>query len=155
MESGELVLSSIYAPAGNPEKNGKARAIEIKAAWLNSLRKYVDKRLNASRRIVLCGDFNVPDHPEIPKPQDSRQLQLLSQLGFVDLYRHLHPKKKGNNYGFDLHQPPVSRLSRALGTRSVAAVLRRAWVDLDYRQAIPGHGEWKWARSAPLIVDIG
>ena len=54
-----LVLSSIYAPAGNPVRNGKAQAIAIRAAWLKGLREHVEERLDASKRIVLCGDFNV------------------------------------------------------------------------------------------------
>ena len=67
---------------------------------------------------------------------------------------HRHQNKKGLTYRFDLHKPPISRLSLVFGTNSVASVLKCAWVDLDYRKAIPGYPEWKWASSAPLIIDI-
>ena len=150
----ELTLSSVYAPAGNPAVNGKTRAIEIRAAWLESLRKHVEKRLDTTRCIVLCGDFNVLDHLDLSNGEDNRQLKLLSQSGFVDLYRYLHQDKNGHTFEFDLHKPPTSRLSRVFGTHSVASSLDCACVDLNYRQPIPGHEQWKWARSAPLIVDI-
>lgn len=146
-----LVLSSVYAPAGNPVRNGKAQAIAIRAAWLKGLREHVEERLDASKRIALCGDFNVS---HLSNGEDRRQLERLSRSGFEDLYRHRHPHGKGYTYGFDLHKPPVTRLSRVFGTHGVASTLKCAWVDLDYRNAIPGHGGWIWARSAPLIVDI-
>ncbi len=61
--------------------------------------------------VRLCGDFNVS---VLSNGEDSRQLELLSQSGFEDLYRLRHMNKKSLTYEFDLHKPPVSRLSRGV-----------------------------------------
>ena len=152
LKVGDLVISSIYAPYGNPTKNGQAKAVAIRAAWLKCLRMYVRECLAGWNRVLLCGDFNVSNPQAARNREDARQLAQLVEAGFVDLYPHRHPDKSGNTYGWDLHRPPTSRLSRILGTRSVASTLLNVCVDLDYRKAIPGHGTW--TKSAPLIVDI-
>ena len=55
----DLEFSSVYALYGNPEKDGKALAIERKIAWLKLLREHVASRSVRSRKCILAGDFNV------------------------------------------------------------------------------------------------
>ena len=53
-------------------------------------------------------------------------MKLLSESGFVDLYRHRHRYRKGCTDGFDLHKLPTSRLSRIFGSRTVVSTRRAA-----------------------------
>ena len=140
MDFGELVVASIYVPADKKRR----------ATWLRFLREYVDEHLDASKRIVLCGDFNVNER--VATRDERLQLELLT--GFVDLYRCLHPREDGFNFGSDPRGPVTTRLNRVFGTKSVASALQCAWVDLEYRNRIPDLKDGSWTKSAPLIVDI-
>ena len=105
---GNLVVSSVYAPYGNPKKRGFAGALAHKVAWLDPLIGHLRERRTASDRVVLCGDFNVlPDVPAKPgildrTSQEKRRLQALLGTGFVDLYRSVNPSlDPGFNYDFN------------------------------------------------------
>ena len=156
---GDLVVSSVYAPFGNPNVNGTAGALEIKLAWLDRLAKYLAERRTGSGRSVLCGDFNVlPDVPERPgvlncTPQEKRRLQAILKAGFVDLYRQVNPSG-GYNHWSNLPSIPPTRLQLVLGNENVADSLVGACVDLEYRaplEELPGR---TLPSSAPVIVEL-
>ena len=142
IEVGELIISSIYVPAK------KQRRI----AWLHDLTKYVDSQLDATKRVVLCGDFNVNE--KAATRDERRQLELLSDIGYNDLYYRLHPHGDGFNFGNNPSKPVTSRLNRILGTRHIAEAVRCVWVDLKYRGPILGMNDRDWTKSAPLIADL-
>ena len=145
---GDLVVSSVYAPYGNPKANGIAGALKLKLAWLDRLTQYVAERGIGSGLSVLCGDFNVlPDAPEKPgvlscTPEEKRRLKAIRDTGFVDLYRQVNPSDEGFNYRSNLRSIPPARLQLVLGSESVAASVVGAWV-----------GEYR-GQCAPVIVEL-
>lgn len=158
---GDLEFSSVYAPYGNPGKNGFDGALELKITWLKRMREHLGKRPTCSGRCILAGDFNVVSDGEPHEKKlghttaERNELDRILGLGFVDLYRCRHPDcQEGWNYGFDIHKPVATRLHRILGTGAVANQVHEAWVDLDYRDEIPELQGCKWAQAAPLIVDL-
>ena len=156
---GDLAVSSVYAPFGNPRVRGTAGALAYKVAWLDRLIAHLEERRIAWDRSVLCGDFNVL--PDVPAkrgvlnrtPEEKERLQTLQDLGFVDLYRR-RSSDEGLNYGFNWLLPPTSRLQLTLGTESVAAVTASVRVDLEYRAAVDELPGRTWPASAPMIVDL-
>ena len=159
---GDLVVSSVYAPFGNPKKRGFAGALAHKVAWLDRLIGHLRERRTASNRTVLCGDFNVlPDAP--PKSGilnrtsvEKGRLQALLGTGFVDLYRSVNPSlDPGFNYDFNPRLPPTARLQLILGSEVVAESVECACVDLEYRAPLDELPGRTWPSSAPLIVDLG
>ena len=68
VEIAGLLVSSVYAPYGNPNKWEKElgnrrlaheRAIDVRVAWLRRLREHLHEKGYAGRDSLLCGDFNV------------------------------------------------------------------------------------------------
>lgn len=158
---GHLVVSSVYAPYGDPKRRGRAGALKYKVAWLDRLIEHLQAQRIASGRSVLCGDFNVlPDVP--PKrgvlnctPDEKERLRAILETGFVDLYKPVDPLSgEGLNYGFDPNSQPTARLQLMLGSESMADSVASAWVDLQYRKPVDGLPGRKWPASAPLIVDL-
>ena len=132
---GDLVVSSVYAPYGNPKVNGTAGALALKLDWLDRLTNHLAKRRIGSARSVLCGDFNVlPDVPEKPRvlgctPDEKRRLQAIREMGFHDLWcANPNPSDQGFNYRSNLPAIPPARLQLVLGSESVAASVVSAWV---------------------------
>ena len=151
----DLVVSSVYAPWGDPKTNKFAGALALKLAWLDRLIRHVDETRADRGHSVLCGDFNVlPDGPESRRlGQTPEERQRLRALGFADLSRSARPRDEGLNYGFNPLEPPTSRLQLLLGSEDVANSVRTACVDLKYRRQLkelPGKG----SPSAPVIVEL-
>lgn len=157
-----LELSSVYAPWGKIE--GRAR----KLAWLKSLREHVAATHQQSDRRVLCGDFNVvPDdrdtstgarNPNALNFTDEERCELsaLLNVGFVDLYAHLHPHGGDRftywNYRWNRDSLRYGvRLDLILGTWGVADRVRDVQVDMDYRKPIDG---LRPSECAPVIADL-
>ena len=159
---GDVVVSSVYAPYGNPAVRGTDGAIAYKVAWLDRLIAHLQERGVGSDRSVLCGDFNVlPDVPEKPgvpncTPEEQQRLQAILGTGFVDLYRCVNPlPDEGLNYGFNPRVPPTARLQLVLAGERVAASASDVWVDEEYRAVIDELGNRTWPASAPVIADLG
>lgn len=162
VRSGDLEFSSVYAPYGNPRKNGFDGALERKIEWMNHLVDHLGMHRERAEQRVLAGDFNVVTEGKArPRTLNHTRaerdaLARVMELGFVDLHRHRHPEgDNGYNYGFDTNKPVTSRLHRILGTDAVARRVREAWVDLEYRQPIEGLTSSRWPQGAPVIVDLG
>lgn len=132
---GDLVVSSVYAPFGNPAVRGTAGALAYKAAWLDRLIAHLEERGVGSDRSVLCGDFNVLLDVGATSgvlnctPEEQERLQAILGTGFVDLYRRVNPASEGLNYGFNPKLPPTTRLQLILGSEGVAASASEVWVD--------------------------
>ena len=158
---GDLVVSSVYAPYGNPKKCGIAGALAYKVAWLDRLIGHLGERRTISDYSVLCGDFNVlPDVPAKPgvlnlTSEEKERLQAILDTGFVDLYRRVNPSSDpGFNYDFNPRLPPTARLQLILGSESVAESMVSARVDLEYRGLVDELPGRTWPASAPVIVDL-
>ncbi|MXX74817.1 MAG: hypothetical protein F4210_04275 [Holophagales bacterium] len=158
---GDLVVSSVYAPFGDPKRRGRAGALAYKVAWLGRLIAHLKEQRTGRDRLVLCGDFNVL--PDVPAKRgvlnctsdEKKQLQEILDTGFVDLYKPVGPLSgAGLNYGFNPKLAPTARLQLVLGSKSMADSVASAWVDLEYRRPVDGLPGRKWPASAPLIVDL-
>ncbi|MDE2921335.1 MAG: endonuclease/exonuclease/phosphatase family protein [Acidobacteriota bacterium] len=158
---GDLVVSSVYAPYGNPAVRGKEGALAYKVAWLDRLIAHLKGRRIESDRSLLCGDFNVL--PDVPAERgvlnctldEQKRLQTILETGFVDLYRRVNPvPEPGLNYGFNRRLPPTTRLQLVLGSESIADSVASERVDLEYRAPVDGLPGRTWPASAPVIVDF-
>jgi exodeoxyribonuclease III len=98
LEFERFYLVSCYVP------HSSNRLAYRVSEWDVDFRKYL-KSLRAKKHVILCGDFNVA-HKEIdvhdPKKrtgsmgftmEERMEFSRLLKVGFVDAYRHLHPKK--------------------------------------------------------------
>ena len=92
-------LINIYVPNGNPIGTEK---YEYKIYWYNSFIKKIKKTLEKNRNIIIGGDFNViPEEIDVYdykryendalfKLEIRKKFRELINLGFQDIYRHLH-----------------------------------------------------------------
>ena len=158
---GDLVVSSVYAPYGDPKTNGSAGALELKIAWLRRLTAHVKARRMASDCSLLCGDFNVlPDEPPAKRvlnrtPEEQQRLAEVRAAGYEDLYALHEPWDPGFNYEFNPREPPTSRLQLLLGSKRVADSVVCARVDLEHRAQLAELRNQTWPSCAPVIVDLG
>jgi exodeoxyribonuclease III len=95
-----VIVSSIYAPNGNPQPGPK---FNYKLAWLNRLAAHAADLYAADVPVVLAGDYNVvpTDRDIYPtkswakdaliQPESRAALRRLLEQGWVDAIRKLHP----------------------------------------------------------------
>jgi exodeoxyribonuclease III len=95
-----VIVSSIYAPNGNPQPGPK---FNYKLAWLNRLAAHAAKLYAADVPVVLAGDYNVvpTDRDIYPtkswtkdalvQPDSRAAFRRLLEQGWVDAIRALHP----------------------------------------------------------------
>ena len=121
-----LVLASVYVP---PHPFTKKRI-----GWLGDLEKFAGDLLGRSCHVVVCGDFNVNDR--IVTVEEKRCLANLEDTGLVDLYRRHCGDDEGFNFGRIKDGPMRARLNRMFGSAPVAAAVKCAFVDQDYRCAV-------------------
>jgi len=155
---GDLSVISLYLPSGSssPERQAaKFRFMEVFFPHLRGLRA-------EGREIVVCGDWNIA-HKEIDlKNWKSNQknsgflpeerawmTQVLDGLGWVDVYRRLHPEATGEAYTW-------------WSNRGQAWAKNVGW-RIDYQVATPGLAataraaavfkETRFSDHAPLTID--
>ncbi len=98
-----FTLANIYAPSGQRDHS----RLDFKLGFCDLLLQECRRRLAAGTEIVLCGDFNIA-HQEIDlhNPQANRRtsgflpverdwIDRFLQHGFADIYRELHPERRG------------------------------------------------------------
>ena len=149
---------SVYQPSGSSGEERQAAKFRFLAEFLPHLKKLK----KSGREIVICGDFNIA-HKEIDlKNWKSNQknsgflpeervwlTQLFDDVGFVDVYRKLHPETTGECYtwwsqrGAAYEKNVGWRLDYQITTPGIAAAAKRASVFKEQR----------FSDHAPLIVD--
>ncbi len=160
VEIGGLRISSLYAPYGPPksklgdERPKHERAIERRVAWLNRLRDNIAAEGYCREKSLLCGDFNVKFKTDGRRENDcfysqneEDALQELTDLGFCDLYRKMHPNEKGRTRGYDENPEGTARLHLILASESLAQGCRRVWLDCN-------RDLWPRPDAPPLIADL-
>jgi exodeoxyribonuclease-3 len=155
---GNLIVISAYFPSGSsaPERQ------EAKFRFLDLFMPHIEALKKEGCEIILCGDINIA-HKEIdlknwkgniknsgflPEERDW-MTQLFDRVGFVDVYRHLHPNTEDECYTW-------------WSQRGQAYAKNVGW-RIDYQIATPAIGSKaqrveiykseKFSDHAPLIVD--
>jgi exodeoxyribonuclease-3 len=145
---GDLIVSSIYLPNGNPQPGPK---FDYKLAWFERLIQHAQAHAKRPQPVILAGDYNVVptnDSADIysakswlndallqPESRDAYR-RLLAQ-GWIDAIQHLHPGEPMYTF-WDYFR---NRWERNAGLRidhlllnaEAAARLRQAGVDRAVR----------------------
>ena len=155
---GNLIVISAYFPSGSsaPERQ------EAKFRFLDLFMPHIEALKKEGLDIILCGDINIA-HKEIDLknwkgniknsgflPEEREWMtQLFDRVGFVDVYRHLHPNTEDECYTW-------------WSQRGQAYAKNVGW-RIDYQIATPAIGtkaqrveiykSEKFSDHAPLIVD--
>ena len=155
---GNLIVISAYFPSGSsaPERQ------EAKFRFLDLFMPHIEALKKEGLEIILCGDINIA-HKEIDLknwkgniknsgflPEEREWMtQLFDRVGFVDVYRHLHPNAEDECYTW-------------WSQRGQAYAKNVGW-RIDYQIATPAIGSKaqrveiykseKFSDHAPLIVD--
>lgn len=155
---GDLSVISVYCPSGSssPERQ------EAKFRFMDEFAPHLHQLINEGRELVICGDWNIA-HKEIDLknwksnqknsgflPEERAWMTLLfEQMGWVDVYRRLHPETTGEAYTW-------------WSNRGQAWANNVGW-RIDYHVATPGiaakaksaaiYKEERFSDHAPLIIN--
>ena len=130
---GDLSVISLYLPSGSSGEHRQASKFRFLDAFLPQLKKL----RKAGREVVLCGDWNIA-HREIDLknwkgnlknsgflPEERAWMtQIFDELGWVDVYRRLHPEATDASYTW-------------WSNRGQARAKNVGW-RIDYQIATPG-----------------
>ena len=155
---GNLSVVSLYLPSGSSGEHRQA----AKFAFMEHFYPHLARQAKSGREVVLCGDWNIA-HREIDLknwksnqknsgflPEERAWLsKVFDELGWVDVYRRLHPEATGEAYTW-------------WSNRGQAWAKNVGW-RIDYHIATPGiaatataasvYKEQRFSDHAPLIVD--
>lgn len=157
----DLRIIGIYAPNGNPVDSEK---FTYKLAWLDRLKKRLEKLREDEVPVAIGGDFNIiPEEKDCFDPKawqddalfrlESRQkLRALLNLGYTDAFR-VHNSQTGQYTFWDYQggawpQDKGIRIDHFLLSPSVADRLRACTIDKGPR------GLEKASDHTPIIVEI-
>ena len=153
----DFSLISLYAPSGSssPERQ------EAKFRFMDRFFLHLEKLMASGREYVICGDWNIA-HREIDLknwrsnqknsgflPEERAWLsRVFDELGWVDVYRKLHPDTTGESYTW-------------WSNRGQAWQNNTGW-RIDYQIATPGmagkavsaeiYRETRFSDHAPLTI---
>lgn len=149
---------SVYKPSGSSGEERQA----AKFRFLEEFLPHLKKLRKGGGEFVICGDFNIA-HREIDLknwksnqknsgflPEERAWLsRVFEEVGFVDVYRTLHPEATGESYtwwsnrGAAYEKNVGWRLDYQIATPGIAACARKAAIYKDER----------FSDHAPLIID--
>jgi exodeoxyribonuclease III len=159
----DLAFTTVYCPNG---KDVTHDDFPRKLDWFDSLLRYWSAH-RVERQAVLCGDFNV-----VPTALDSwrgdqaagrifhtgderQRFSALLDAGLIDLYRAFHPERRAFSWwdhrGGAFHKGEGLRIDLMLGTPALAARVRGAEIDRDFRKKQNGLIP---SDHAPVYVDL-
>jgi exodeoxyribonuclease-3 len=160
--AGPLSVVSLYVPSGSSSEERQQAKFRFMDQFWPQLQSLARKAKRDKREIVLCGDWNIA-HREIDLknwksnqknsgflPEERAWLtRVFEDLGWVDVYRRLHPETTGDAYTW-------------WSNRGQAWAKNVGW-RIDYQIATPGLAErvrhaavfktQRFSDHAPLIVD--
>jgi len=144
---GDVRVLSAYVPNGRVVGSD---AYDYKLAWLDRLRRHLERHWSPEERLVLCGDFNVaPDDTDVAHPEmwaetvlcheeARRALRQVVDWGLSDILRLRHPEGGVFTWwDYRLLSFPKNdglRLDHIFATKPLAAVSQHAWVDREERK---------------------
>lgn len=100
MDFEEFSLINVYMPSGT---TGSERQ-NFKYEWLDDFQSYIDNLKKTLPNLVICGDFNIANHPiDIHNPVSNKNssgflpeerdwLTKFYESGFIDAFRSLNPE---------------------------------------------------------------
>ncbi|MDP2963307.1 MAG: exodeoxyribonuclease III [Sulfurimicrobium sp.] len=155
---GNLSVISLYLPSGSSSEERQ----QVKFYFLERFLPHLCELRASGREIILCGDWNIA-HKEIDLknwksnqknsgflPEERAWLtHVFDQVGWVDVYRRLHPEATGEAYTW-------------WSNRGQAWAKNVGW-RIDYQIATPGvagkalraavYKEQRFSDHAPLSID--
>lgn len=121
-----LDLAGVHVPCSGRDST--------RAAYLKGLLEAARERV--SRPFVLLGDFNLGRHrlDETGETfQNTPALGKLATLGYIDVWRHLHPE--GREYSWYSHEANGFRIDHAFVSPVLAGAVESAWFSHEERDA--------------------
>ena len=152
----DFSVVSLYLPSGSSGEERQAVKFKFMAAFMPHLR---DLRAGGNE-VVICGDWNIA-HKEIDLknwrgnkknsgflPEERAWLtQLFDEVGFVDVFRRLHPELEAytwwSNRGQAWAKDVGWRIDYQIATPGIAAKAQSASI----------YKEQRFSDHAPLIID--
>ena len=155
---GRLSVVSLYLPSGSSSEERQ----QVKFVFMERFFPHLERLRAAGREVILCGDWNIA-HREIDLrnwrsnqknsgflPEERVWLsQVFDRLGWVDVYRRLHPDATGESYTW-------------WSNRGQAWAKNVGW-RIDYQIATPGiaaravkaavYKARRFSDHAPLTID--
>ena len=114
----QFILVNAYFPYANKSNE---EFVKIRQRWDYELQEYLDK-LVVEKQIILCGDLNivaqdidawdgisVKNEGCFTEWEHRNFNSLMSQVGLIDTYRHLHPE--GRDFSYFFQNKPEYRLA--------------------------------------------
>ena len=155
---GDLSLISLYLPSGSSSEERQ----QIKFSFLDRFLPVLADLRGSGREIIICADWNIA-HREIDLknwrsnqknsgflPEERAWMtRVLDELGWVDVYRRLHPEVGGEAYTWWSNRGQAWarnvgwRLDYQLATPGIAATARAASV----------YKAQRFSDHAPLTID--
>ncbi|MHB1565698.1 MAG: exodeoxyribonuclease III [Acidiferrobacter sp.] len=155
---GGLSIVSLYLPSGSSGAHRQAAKFAFMAHFLPRLAALAE----SGREVILCGDWNIAHTEKDLKnwrsnrknsgflPEERAWMtQVLDGLGFVDVYRHLHPDATAEGYTWWSNRGQAWaknvgwRIDYQIATCGIATQARRAAIYKDAR----------FSDHAPLTLD--
>jgi exodeoxyribonuclease-3 len=157
-EFAAVTVISVYFPSGSSSA-GRQRA---KFRFLDVFFPHLEKLRDSGREVLLCGDVNIA-HREIDLknwrsnrknsgflPEERAWIgRVFDELGWVDVYRRLHPEATGESYTWWSNRGQAWannvgwRIDYQIATPGLAAKARRVEIYKSRR----------FSDHAPLIID--
>lgn len=158
VQIGNLSVISLYLPSGSSSEERQT----IKYSVMERFYPHLQQLIASGRDVVICGDWNIAHQNIDLKNWRSNQKnsgflpeerawfsQVLNELGWVDVYRQLHPDATEASYTW-------------WSNRGQAWANNVGW-RIDYQIATPGlaakahttsvYKEQRFSDHAPLIID--
>ncbi len=155
---GNIAIVSLYQPSGS---SGEARQ-QAKFRFMEQFFPHLQALAKSGKEVVICGDWNIAHKEADLKNWKSNQKnsgflpeerawmsRLFDELGFVDVYRKLHPESTGDAYTWWSNRGQAYannvgwRIDYQIATPGIAATAKAASVYKDQR----------FSDHAPLIID--
>ncbi|MFZ9671075.1 MAG: exodeoxyribonuclease III [Burkholderiaceae bacterium] len=157
-----LSVVSLYAPSGSASDERQASKFRFLDVFYPVLQAWMQEHQLTGREFVICGDWNIAHTEKDLKnwkgnlknsgflPEERAWFgRMLSELGWVDVYRQLHPNATEEGYTW-------------WSNRGQAWAKNVGW-RIDYQIATPGlaacaqsaqiHKASRFSDHAPLIID--
>jgi len=147
---GDLALVNTYIPQG---REIRSPHFTYKLNWFRRLRAFFERHFTPQTPLIWLGDINVAPEPidvYAPKrlvrhvdfaPEARQAFRQVSDWGFVDVFRLLHPGEEGHYTYWDyrvrnsLERNMGWRIDHILATEDLAGRCTRAWIDRKARSA--------------------